>query len=321
MNLIKKVAATFGLLVLASASLTSCSATPADTSKPTIVATTNVWANVAEQIAGDNFVVTALIADPAQDPHSFEASARDQLAVSESSIFIINGGGYDEFAEVLATAAKVVPFNVYELHEGEHGAEHSEEHTEEGDHSEEHKEEGDHSGEDEHAHDGSDHTWYDLHVAELTAELLAAKMSELQPENAEEFTANAQSFAADIAALEERISAFGVNLSYFEAHPLATLLFNELGFTNLTPEGFAEAEEAGLEPSVKIMSDATALIEQKKISFLAVNRQVTSASLEKLKTLAEENGIAVLTFDELLAEGQSYQDWFAALLTELEATR
>ena len=311
MNLIKKVAATFGLLVLASASLTSCSATPADTSKPTIVATTNVWANVAEQIAGDNFVVTALIADPAQDPHSFEASARDQLAVSESSIFIINGGGYDEFAEVLATAAKVVPFNVYELHEGEHGAEHSEEHTEEGDH----------SGEDEHAHDGSDHTWYDLHVAELTAELLAAKMSELQPENAEEFTANAQSFAADIAALEERISAFGVNLSYFEAHPLATLLFNELGFTNLTPEGFAEAEEAGLEPSVKIMSDATTLIEQKKISFLAVNRQVTSASLEKLKTLAEENGIAVLTFDELLAEGQSYQDWFAALLTELEATR
>ena len=311
MNLIKKVAATFGLLVLASASLTSCSATPADTSKPTIVATTNVWANVAEQIAGDNFVVTALITDPAQDPHSFEASARDQLAVSESSIFIINGGGYDEFAEVLATAAKVVPFNVYELHEGEHGAEHSEEHTEEGDH----------SGEDEHAHDGSDHTWYDLHVAELTAELLAAKMSELQPENAEEFTANAQSFAADIAALEERISAFGVNLSYFEAHPLATLLFNELGFTNLTPEGFAEAEEAGLEPSVKIMSDATTLIEQKKISFLAVNRQMTSASLEKLKTLAEENRIAVLTFDELLAEGQSYQDWFAALLTELEATR
>jgi zinc/manganese transport system substrate-binding protein len=311
MNLIKKVAATFGLLVLASASLTSCSATPADTSKPTIVATTNVWANVAEQIAGDNFVVTALITDPAQDPHSFEASARDQLAVSESSIFIINGGGYDEFAEVLATAAKVVPFNVYELHEGEHGAEHSEEHTEEGDH----------SGEDEHAHDGSDHTWYDLHVAELTAELLAAKMSELQPENAEEFTANAQSFAADIAALEERISAFGVNLSYFEAHPLATLLFNELGFTNLTPEGFAEAEEAGLEPSVKIMSDATGLIEQKKIGFLAVNRQVTSASLERLKKLAEENGIAVLTFDELLAEGQSYQEWFSSLLTELEAAR
>jgi zinc/manganese transport system substrate-binding protein len=312
MNLIKKVAATFGLLVLASASLTSCSATPADTSKPTIVATTNVWANVAEQIAGDNFVVTALITDPAQDPHSFEASARDQLAVSESSIFIINGGGYDEFAEVLATAAKVVPFNVYELHEGEHGAEHSEEHTEEG-HDEAH--------EDEHAHDGSDHTWYDLHVAELTAELLAAKMSELQPENAEEFTANAQSFAADISALEERISAFGVNLSYFEAHPMATLLFKEFGFTNLTPEGFAEAEEAGLEPSVKIMSDATGLIEQKKIGFLAVNRQVTSASLERLKKLAEENGIAVLTFDELLAEGQSYQDWFAAMLTELEATR
>jgi len=297
-----------GLAIAAAMTLTSCSAVETGSSTPTIVATTNVWASVAEQVAGDNFVVTALINDPAQDPHSFEASARDQLAVSESSIFIMNGGGYDEFAEMLATAAKVEPFNVYELHEGEHGAEHTDEHSEEG-------------HEDEHAHDGSDHIWYDLHVAELTAELLASKMSELQPENAAEFTANAEAFVAEIAALEERVAAFGANLNYFEAHPLATLLFNELGFTNLTPEGFAEAEEAGLEPSVKIMSDATALIEQNKIDFLAVNRQVTSPSLEKLKTLAEEKSIAVLTFDELLGEGQSYQDWFAALLTELEAAR
>jgi hypothetical protein len=52
-----------------------------------------------------------------------------------------------------------------------------------------------------------------------------------------------------------------------------------------------------------------------------VNRQVTSPSLEKLKALAEEKSIAVLTFDELLPEGQSYQEWFGAMLTELEATR
>ena len=308
-----------GLGIAAAMTLTSCSSAEPEASTPTIVATTNVWANVAEQIAGDNFVVTALITDPAQDPHSFEASARDQLSVSESSIFIMNGGGYDEFAEVLATAAKVEPFNVYELHEGEHGAEHSQEH------SDEHSEEGEHAGEDghegEHAHDGSDHIWYDLHVAELTAELLASKMSELQPENAAEFNANAEAFIAEIAALEERVAAFGSNLNYFEAHPLATLLFNELGFTNVTPEGFAEAEEAGLEPSVKIMNEATALIEQNKIDFLAVNRQVTSPSLERLKTLAEEKSIAVLTFDELLGDGQSYQKWFAAMLTELEATR
>lgn len=299
------------LALAASLTLTSCSAAQTEASKQTIVATTNVWANVAEQIAGDNFDVTALITDPAQDPHSFEASARDQLAVSESSIFIINGGGYDEFAEVLAKASKVEPFNVFDSHESEHGAEHADE----ADHSTE-------AGHDEsHAHDGSDHIWYDLHVVELTAELLAKKMSELQPENASEFTANAEAFAAEIAALESRVTAFAAKLNYFEAHPLATLLFEELGFTNFTPAGFAEAEEAGLEPSVKIMSDATALIEENKIDFLAVNRQVTSPSLEKLKTLATEKGIAVLTFDELLGEGQSYQEWFGALLNELEAAR
>lgn len=307
MNLVKKVAASVGLILLASASLTACSSSATDASKPTIVATTNVWANVAEQIAGDHFAVEALITDAAQDPHSYEASARDQLAVSESSIFIINGGGYDEFAEVLAKAANVEPFNVYELHEGDHATTHTEEHSETGDHA--------------HATDGSDHIWYDLHVAEFTAELLASKMSELQPENSAEFKLNAETFANEIAALEKRVSDFGAKLSYFEAHPLATLLFNELSFTNATPAGFAEAEEAGLEPSVKIMSEATALIEQNKINFLAVNRQVTSPALEKLKSLATEKGIAVLTFDELLAEGQTYQQWFGELLTQLEAAR
>jgi len=304
MTFSKKLAAVTTALGLAFA-FTGCTSTEPTDTRPTIVATTNVWADIAGQVAGDKFQVVSLINSASQDPHSYEASAREQLAVKNSELFIMNGGGYDDFALKLASAAEVTPFNVFEVNEAAH-AEEGHAHAEEG-----------HA----HEHDGSDHIWYDLHVAEHTAELIAAELSTLQPENAAEFKTNAAKFGAEIEVLEERAASITGKLSYFEAHPLATLMFSDLGFTNLTPEGFAEAEEAGLEPSVKIMNTASELIKSGKIAFLAVNRQVTSVSLEKLASIAKEQGIPVISFDELLPGDASYQEWFDGLLSELSALK
>jgi zinc/manganese transport system substrate-binding protein len=315
MTFSKKLAAVTTALGLAFA-FTGCTSTEPTDTRPTIVATTNVWADIAGQVAGDKFQVVSLINSASQDPHSFEASAREQLAVKNSELFIMNGGGYDDFALKLASAAEVTPFNVFEVNEAAHAEEGNEAaHAEEG-HAHEHAEEG-HA----HEHDGSDHIWYDLHVAEHTAELIAAELSTLQPDNAAEFKTNAAKFGAEIEVLEERAASITGKLSYFEAHPLATLMFSELGFTNLTPEGFAEAEEAGLEPSVKIMNTASELIKSGKIAFLAVNRQVTSVSLEKLASIAKEQGIPVISFDELLPGDASYQEWFDGLLSELSSLK
>jgi zinc/manganese transport system substrate-binding protein len=287
--------------------ISGCSSTESADTRPSIVATTSVWADVASQIAGDKFNVIALIDKPTQDPHSFEASARDQLAVSESSIFIMNGGGYDEFATKLASAANVVPFDVYEAEEKAHGGEHAGETEDE------------HADEHAHGHDGSDHIWYDLHVVEATAFELSQKMAAIQPENKNLFAENYTKFATSIEELEERAAKITTKLSYFEAHPLASLLFQELGFENLTPEGFAEAEEAELEPSPLVMNEAKELIGGNKVDFVAVNRQASSTSLEQLIAVAEENAVPVLNFDELLPEGSNYQDWMAGILAEIEA--
>lgn len=314
-----KLTKPFGLFfaTIAAIALVGCSTTgeavdvettPGAQAKQTIVATTNVWANIAEQIAGDKFEVSALITDVAQDPHSFEASARDQLAVSESDLFIINGGGYDDFALTLAASAGVEPFNVYELHEQGPVDEH--------DHEAE-------AGEDDHAHDhdGSDHIWYDFHVVEQTAGLLKDVMAELQPENAEYFAANLDAFQAEMEVIESRLEGLSdSSVRYFEAHPLAGLLFNELGFVNLTPEGLAEAEEAEVEPSVAILADSRALISSGELSFLAVNSNVTSPTLDELKQLAVSEGVAVLQFDELLPVGFSFQAWASSLLDMIEQT-
>jgi zinc/manganese transport system substrate-binding protein len=82
--------------------------TPPNTSETaglSIVASTNVWGDVAQSIAGDNATVTSIITSSVQDPHSYEASARDQLAISNADLVIENGGGYDPFIDALVAAS------------------------------------------------------------------------------------------------------------------------------------------------------------------------------------------------------------------------
>ena len=62
-------------------------------------------AQIAEEIGGDLVDVTSIVSSASQDPHSFEPSAQDQLAVRHADLVIENGGGYDSFIDALLEAS------------------------------------------------------------------------------------------------------------------------------------------------------------------------------------------------------------------------
>lgn len=71
-----------------------------------VVASTNVWGDIAKTVGGNSVTVTSLISQPSQDPHSFEASSKTLLAVSKADVVLENGGGYDDFMHrVLETSS------------------------------------------------------------------------------------------------------------------------------------------------------------------------------------------------------------------------
>ncbi|WP_143860801.1 metal ABC transporter solute-binding protein, Zn/Mn family, partial [Nocardia cerradoensis] len=77
-----RAAAIAAAALLGGAVLTACgsedgSGEGATATGPTVVASTSVYADIAEQVAGDNATVEAVISDPAADPHSYEASPAD----------------------------------------------------------------------------------------------------------------------------------------------------------------------------------------------------------------------------------------------------
>src|SRR5688572_19786915 len=94
------------------------SAPPAtDSTAVAVVASINVYGSVVEAVGGDHVTVTAIIDSPDADPHEYEATPADSLAVNEAKIVVVNGGGYDEFATRLVDAAASEPtiVNVVEL--------------------------------------------------------------------------------------------------------------------------------------------------------------------------------------------------------------
>src|SRR5690606_9458524 len=98
-----------------------------------VVASTNVYGSLAAEIGGDRVTVTSLIDSVSKDPHSYEATARDRLAVQKADLVIENGGGYDSFMEELRDGSDATVITAAEFSHDYPGAtvaddEHSDEH-------------------------------------------------------------------------------------------------------------------------------------------------------------------------------------------------
>ncbi|WP_395638239.1 metal ABC transporter solute-binding protein, Zn/Mn family [Pseudolysinimonas sp.] len=305
--------------VLAAAGLAGCAASPAsDDSALTVVASTNVYGDIAARIAGSGIEVRSIITSAAQDPHSYEASAQDQLAVSDADLVIQNGGGYDAFMETLLDASgndSVLVLDAVEISglapegDDEHA---EEEHADEDEHAdEEHAEEDGHDGHD-HIEGFNEHVWYSFEAMDALAEEIAEHLGELDAANAATYTANYESFATDLAALEERAHELhegfeGTGVAITEPVPL--YLLAELGFDNLTPDEFSEAIEEGTDVPPLVLDETLELFRSGAVGLLAYNEQTAGAETEEVRAAAEAAGIPVVSFTETLPDGADYLSW------------
>ena len=77
-----------------------------------VVASTNVYGDIAKAVGGEKVNVTAIINKTSQDPHSYEATAQDRLAISKAELVIENGGGYDGFLHKMADDSNIGHGNI-----------------------------------------------------------------------------------------------------------------------------------------------------------------------------------------------------------------
>jgi zinc/manganese transport system substrate-binding protein len=328
MSLIRRSVPLLGIAAASALVLSGCASGTAagGEGELSVVASTNVYGQIAEEIGGDLVQVTSLVTNESQDPHSFEPSARDQLTVSKADLVIENGGGYDAFIDALieSSGSEAPVITAVEFsHDHPDNSGHDEEPAEEpaDDHAEEPHE--DHA--DDHGHDHiegfNEHVWYDPHTVVHVAEAIAAELSELDPAGADAYAANAEAFGAEIEALEASLAELDAahgGARVFATEPVPGYLVAAAGLEDVTPEAFSEAVEEGQDVPPATLLESLELIESGDVGVVITNTQTAGAETAQIVYEAEARGIPTVAFSETLPEGQTYLSWMQANVEALK---
>lgn len=251
-----------------------------------VVASTNVWADVARQVtAGTKVTVTSIISDPNADPHSYEASTRNELAVSQASLIIENGGGYDDFMTTLrdGSGAKGTVLDAVKIA----------------------------------GTTGNEHVWYDFPAVAKVADRIAAVLAAKDAPDAARFRSNATEFTARLSALEAgeaelraRYAGEGVAIT----EPVPLYLLTACGLVDRTPAAFSDAVANGVDVPPRVLQQTLALFAKKQVRLLVYNAQTVGPQTQQVQQAARAAGIPVVPVTETLPAGQDYLSWMTGNL-------
>ncbi|WP_284979707.1 zinc ABC transporter substrate-binding protein [Arthrobacter sp. fls2-241-R2A-200] len=300
---------------LAALMLSSCSgnASGAAQSSPgmvDVVTSTNVYGDIVQAIGGDKVNVKALITKTSQDPHSYEASAQDKLALSKAGLVVENGGGYDDFVQKIADETKISSDHVVKAVDVS-GLETTTPSAAA-------------SADDGHGHTNgfNEHVWYNIGSMGKLADAVAAKLGKLDPASASAFTANSAAFKAKLAGLSGKLSVLEKRYNHAPVaitEPVPLYLLEAAGLENKTPAAFSAAVEEGTDVPASVMKETTGLMANKGVRLLAYNDQTEGPQTQVVKQAAEAAGIPVVNFSETLPDGKGYVQWMTENVESLTA--
>lgn len=256
-----------------------------------IVATTNVYGDIAQQIGGAHVAVTSIMTHPGQDPHEFEATAATARAIAESKLVIYNGAGYDPWAVHLLAASRLPSREIIEVA----------------------KLVGKKAGD-------NPHLWYDPAAVDAAAAALAARLTKLDPEHAADYARSLAAFEAAMGQLRERITLLRgryADTPVTATEPVFGYMADALGL-KMRNGRFQLAVMNGTEPSAKAIAAFENDLQTHAVKVLLYNSQTTEALAKTMRAIADRAGVPVVDVTETKPPGLSYQQWMLAQLGALD---
>lgn len=270
------------IVCLAAAAPAGCGATPGHGLQ--VVASTNVYGDIARQIGGADAHVTSILSDPNADPHLFEAGTSNGLAVAQAKVVIANGLGYDAFIEKLEEATSTSGREQLSVADalGVHGA------------------------------DANPHLWYDVPALGRISAAIAGALARADPGRAAAYTRRRARFDASLRPLRRTVAAIraahrGEEVASTESVP--DYLVAAAGLREAAPPSFTRAIENGSEPTPAALAAMLALVREGRVRALLYNTQAVSPITARVRAAARAAHVPVVGVTETLPPGQTYQSW------------
>jgi len=257
-----------------------------------VVAAENFWGSIASQLGGNRVQVNSVITNPATDPHDYEPTAADARTIAGARMVVVNGIGYDPWADKLIAANPIsgrIVLNVGDLVGIKPG--------------------------------GNPHRWYSPPDVQLMIDSIVRDYDKLDPEDSGYFAQQKTRLEAKglaqykqlIATIRHKYSGVPVGASESMFAPLA----QALGLKVLTPPTFLKAISEGTEPTAGDKTTIDRQIGQKQIKVWVFNSQNSTPDVKRITDAARKRGIPVATITETLVPASaSFQDWQSRQLQE-----
>ena len=254
----------------------------------------NEYADVVAQIGGKYVEVQAIETDPNTDPHSFEASPKVAREIAAADLIVVNGVGYDDWADKIMAAAprphrKVI--NVQKLLALPDDT-------------------------------ANPHLWYDPRTMPAVAKAVGDALAERDPAQAAYFHANAEKFVASLKPWNAAIAAFRAQYDKTPiavTEPVADYLLEAMGFDILTPFSLQKAIMDGTDPSPQDVTRQNELFAGSEVKVFAYNQQVTDSLTKSFLEASKKAGIPVVgVYETMPTPGYTYQSWMLAEVAALE---
>ena len=254
-----------------------------------VVASTNVWGDIAARIGGQYVQVTSLVTDPAVDPRSFRPGAQEQVAVSAAELIVENGGGYDDWMNSLvASNSSAALINAVDVSVLDQSA----------------------------APPGrgpiNSYIWFDLPAAGRVGQTIADRLSALRPSWAPYFQSAAAGFVADITRLTGKLADIrnqyaGTPIAL--ADPVAQYLTEAAGLVDKAPPELGADIDQGRDVPDAVLADILALIDTDQVAAVIFNSQSTAPAIDRIVGTAADRDIPVAGISATLPAGKDYVGW------------
>src|SRR5271157_242114 len=258
-----------------------------------VVAAENFWGSLITQLGGTRVSVTSIVSDPNADPHEYESNTANAIAIANAQFVIINGAGYDTWAQQLIAASNTphqVVLNVQELINQ--------------------------------TGDANPHFWYSPTYVNETAKAMYQDLVSIDPSHASYYTQQYDALKASLAVYNGRIAEIkqqfgGVKVASTEG--IFVYLANATGLDLVSPTAFMEAVSEGNDPPAQSIVQFDQRITNGTVKVLVYNAQTVTPLTQSTKALASQYNIPIVPVTETIQPPDaSFQVWMNAQLIILQ---
>jgi len=279
--------------LLVTLGLSACGTAPSvSATTVAVVAAENFYGDIVQQLGDGHVSVVSILSDPTVDPHEYESSVQNAIAVSRAQLVIENGDDYDTWMDRLVAASPnpkrvmLVAADVARTKLPD-----------------------------------NPHFWYSLEDIQTIAQAITASLEGIDPGHKADYDRSLVAFQESLAPIRGKMTEIGSKYAGTPVGLTETIFLYQsepIGLKVLTPFEFQKAIAEGNDPPADTVLTTDDQIANHQVKILIYNTQTVTPVTINLTQEATKFHIPIVPVTETMPPGKHYQGWMLDQLAALQ---